>query len=53
MGNTKPNIGEQRIQVLRAYDWKAHHRDTNALMGILWDFIDGVPRIVAVFFQIN
>lgn len=32
------------------YDWKAHHRETNNLAGILWDFVDRVPRIVAVFF---
>jgi hypothetical protein len=52
-GLTKPKIGDQRISVIRGYDWKAHHRDTNNLMGILWDFIDGVPRIVAVFFGNN
>jgi hypothetical protein len=50
-GLEKPDIGDQRIQLLNGYDWKAHHRDTNNLMGILWDFIDGVPRIVAVFFS--
>ncbi len=52
-GITKPDIGDQRINVLKGYDWKAHHRDTNNLMGILWDFIGGVPRIVAVFFANN
>jgi hypothetical protein len=52
-GVEKPDIGDQRIQVLQGYDWKAHHRDTNNLMGILWDFIDGVPRIVSVFFANN
>ena len=46
----KPDIGHQRIAVMKGYDWKAHHRETNNLAGILWDFIDGVPRIVAVFF---
>ena len=46
----KPDIGDQRIALLTSYDWKAHHRETNNLAGILWDFIDGVPRIVAVFF---
>ena len=48
--NEKPDIGDQRIPLLTGYDWKAHHRMTNNLAGILWDFIDGVPRIVAVFF---
>lgn len=52
-GVLKPDIGDQRIDVLKGYDWKAHHRDTNNLMGILWDFINGVPRIVAVFFANN
>ena len=46
----KPKIGEQRITVMTSYDWKAHHRNTNNLVGILWDFIDGLPRIVALFF---
>ena len=46
----KPDIGDQRIGLLQGYDWKAHHRETNNLASILWDFIDGVPRIVAVFF---
>ncbi len=49
----KPDIGDQRIDVIKGYDWKAHHRDTNNLLGILWDFIEGVPRIVAVFFGNN
>lgn len=46
----KPGIGDQRIGVMTGYDWKAHHRDTNNLVGILWDFIDRAPRIAAVFF---
>lgn len=53
MGVLKPNIGDQRIDLMKGYDWKAHHRNTNNLMGILWDFINGVPRIVAVFFADN
>lgn len=47
----KPDIGDQRIAILTGYDWKAHHRETNNLAGILWDFIDNAPRIVAVFFS--
>lgn len=46
----KPLIGEQRIGVMDTYDWKAHHQETNNLASILWDFIDGLPRVVAVFF---
>jgi hypothetical protein len=50
LGIGKPDMGETRIAVMRGYDWKAHHRETNNLVGILWDFLDGVPHIVAVFF---
>ena len=53
MGIIKPDIGDQRINVLNSYDWKAHHRETNNLLGILWDFIYGIPRIVAIFFSNN
>jgi hypothetical protein len=45
----KPHLGDTRIDVLKGYDWKAHHRETNNLIGILWDFIDNRPRIVALF----
>lgn len=47
---TKPDIGDQRIDLLKSYDWKAHHRSTNNLIGLVWDFINSVPVIVAVFF---
>ena len=50
-GLEKPGIGDQRISFLRGYDWKAHHRETNNLMGILWDFIEGLPRIVCLFYS--
>jgi transcriptional regulator with XRE-family HTH domain len=39
----KPEIGDTRIGCLVGYDWKAHHRETNNLLGILWDFIAGRP----------
>lgn len=47
----KLEIGQQRIDLLRGYDWKSHHRDTNNLLGIIWDFISGVPHIAAVFYS--
>lgn len=46
----KPLIGEQRILLINAFDWKAHHRTTNNLIGILWDFYNQVPTIVAAFY---
>jgi hypothetical protein len=52
-GYTKPDIGVQRVNVLTGYDWKSHHRETNHLFGIFWDFIDRCPTIVAVFYSAN
>lgn len=48
---TKPLIGEQRVSLINSFDWKAHHRTTNYLLGVLWDFIDGLPTYVAAFYQ--
>jgi hypothetical protein len=50
-GMEKPGMGDERINHMANYDWKAHHRDTNNLLGILWDFVDRVPKIVCVFFS--
>jgi len=51
LGCLKPEIGDQRITMVKSYDWKAHHRNTNYLFGIFWDFLDGVPTIVAIFYS--
>ena len=50
-GIHKPDIGDRRIALLQGYDWKAHHRETNHLFGIVWDFIGKIPCIVAVFYS--
>lgn len=47
----KPLIGEQRINKLEKFDWKAHHRETNNLLAILWDFLNEIPTIVACFYR--
>lgn len=47
----KPIIGEKRIDKMVSFDWKAHHRQTNNLLAILWDFINDVPTIVACFYR--
>lgn len=47
----KPLIGEQRISKLTSFDWKAHHRETNNLLSIFWDFINGVPTVAACFYR--
>ena len=48
-GLNKPGVGDQRIQLLTNYDWKAHHRETNNLLGIIWDFIESKPRITSMW----
>ena len=50
-GIERPDIGDTRIDAMTKYDWKAHHRETNNLVGILWDFWGGRPRIVAAFYS--
>lgn len=47
----KPLIGEQRIDKLTSFDWKAHHRETNNLLSVFWDFIDEVPTVAACFYR--
>lgn len=51
--HTKPLIGEQRVSLIKSFNWKAHHRETNHLLAVLWDFIDGLPTYVAAFYQDN
>jgi hypothetical protein len=52
-GISKPDIGDTRIEFLQSYDWKAHHQEINNLIGIIWDFNNRTPEIVAVFFGNN
>ena len=50
-GITKPGLGDTRVTLLTGYDWKAHHRETNHLLGVQWDFLDQKPAIVALFYS--
>ena len=36
---------------MKSYDWKSHHRKTNNLIGLFWDFMERKPRIAAIFFS--
>lgn len=47
----KPLIGEKRIEKVNSFDWKAHHRETNNLLSIFWDFIDEIPTVAACFYR--
>lgn len=49
-GIKRPEIGDARVGCLTGYDWKAHHRETNNLVGVLWDFVADRPRVAAVFY---
>lgn len=51
LGIERPYMGDTRIDTMTSYDWKAHHQETNNLVGVLWDFIDMRPRLVAVFYS--
>lgn len=50
-GLSMPEIGDTRAGIVTTYTWKAHHRETNNLIGVLWDFTGGIPEIVALFFS--
>ena len=50
-GIPRPELGDPRIVCMNGYDWKAHHRETNNLVGVLWDFVDQRPRIAAMFYS--
>lgn len=42
--------GQPRVtKINNTLDWKAHHQYTHNLLGLLSDFVDGTPQIVAAF----
>jgi len=47
-----PVYGEQAIHSSKTFNWGAHHRENNNLMGIVCDFIDGIPQIVLIMFSL-
>lgn len=51
LGLKKPNLGDSRIYSITGYEWKAHHRETNNLIGLVWDFIENKPIIVGIFYS--
>lgn len=51
LGIVRPYMGDTRIHAMTGYDWKAHHQETNNLVGILWDFIEKRPRVAAIFYS--
>ncbi len=47
----KPGLGEERSALIKTFDWKAHHRETQRLLAVIWDFVDGVPTLSAIYFR--
>ena len=43
--------GDQRIKYNKSFGWSAHHNDNDNLCGIVWDFVNGLPTIVAVMYS--
>ena len=52
-GLRKPQIGETRVQLVSGISWKAHHRETNNLLSIIWDFKDSIPAIMVASYASN
>lgn len=53
-GTKKGNLmmGAQRINnINNKLDWKAHHQQTNHLIGLLSDYVNGTPQIVALCYS--
>lgn len=45
-------VGDQRINnINKKLDWKAHHQQTNNLIGLFSDYIDNTPTIIALFYS--
>ncbi len=45
-------MGDQRIGYINnKLDWKAHHQETNNLVALLSDYIQGIPQIVALCYS--
>jgi hypothetical protein len=52
-GLGKPQIGDTRVHLISGISWKAHHRETNNLLAIIWDFKDAIPAIMIVSYSSN
>lgn len=45
-------MGDQRINnINKKLDWKAHHQETNNLIGLFSDYINNTPKIIALFYS--
>ena len=60
MGNIEPGArlkaGQTRIDKVKDITWKAHHKDVERMLGIVFDFVDDgkafrYPHITGVFFS--
>jgi hypothetical protein len=42
----KPGMGDTRVNFLRGYDWKAHHRETNNLFVNFKNFMNYIISVI-------
>ena len=47
----KPDLGDPRLEYVTGYNWKSHHRFTNNLLGIIWDFVNNTPTIISIMYS--
>jgi hypothetical protein len=46
----KPGYGESRVSRLAGVTWSAHHPFSRRVLGLVWDYIAGVPQVVGAFY---
>jgi len=55
---TKLKVGQPRIHDLKGITWQAHHQEVEALLGLIWDFVNSeqefsYPKVTAIFYASN
>lgn len=51
-------VGQPRIHSLKGITWQAHHQEVQALLGLVWDFVNSeqefsYPKVTAIFYSSN
>jgi hypothetical protein len=44
-------INDSRVDHITGVVWKGHHNEINYLLGLYWDYIDSVPKIISAVFS--
>lgn len=43
-------ITQTRVSKLSSLTWQSHHQKCTNLMGVIWDFINNIPVITAIYY---